>query len=372
MEEFYSIKKIKRIALCFILSLVFFLACCKSEKWKGRVYAEGEVTVVENKGSGLWDKETEEKIMFKEDLLLGVEEGEDYLMFYGLRNVAVDSELNIYILDGGNHRLLKFDREGNFLWSVGRKGQGPGEFQYPGKVVITNSENVAVLDSRSIHFFDSQGKYQRSIKIGKSFRNVTFLPDGRLFVNLFPRGQPGIAAEYYSPEGEFLEKFPDEYRYGPKMSPNLGASIGGGDFQLLGDKVYLSIPDRYEIREYDLEGKILRKVKRDIKFKPPNIIVSAGGKGVSVRPSDSSGPCFLYKNEILINCLTLVEKKSETEYPAERFLDFFNERGKYLGAYKLPEGYSLNTIDSESKFYFTKWNPFPKVIRTKINLGKAI
>jgi len=354
------------LSIFFLITLVF--PCCNKEKWEGRIYEEKGVTVVENKGQGLWGTQSGEKIEFIEELFLGIEEGEDYLMFFGLRNVAVDSELNIFILDGGNHRLLKFDKDGNFLWSAGRKGQGPGEFQYPGKVVITHSEDLAVLDSRSILFFDNQGKFIRSIKIGKSFSNVTFLPDGRLFVNLFLRGQPGLAAEYYSSDGKFLEKFPDEYRYGPEMSPNIGASIGGGNFQLVGDKVYLSIPNQYEIREYSSEGKMLRNIKRDIKLKPPNIIVSAGGRGVSVRPSDCSGPCFFVKQDMLINCLTLVEKKSETEYPTERFLDFFNEKGQFLGSYKLPEGYSLNTIDLEGRFYFIQWNPFPRVIRSRLKL----
>lgn len=348
--------------------LILIFSCCKRDKWEGRIYTENEVTVVENEGLGLWGKETEKKIIFTEDITLGVEEGEDYLMFHHLRNVAVDSDLNMYILDGGNYRLLKFDKDGNFIWSTGRKGQGPGEFQYPGKVIITHDGEIVVSDSRSLNFFDAQGKYKRTVKIGKSFRNVTFLTDGRMFINIFLLGQPGIAAEYYSADGEFIKKFPDEYRYGPKMSPNLGASIGGGYFQLVGDKIYFSVPDQYEIREYDLEGNILRKIRRDVKLKPPNIIVRSGGRGVSVRPSDSSGPCFIIQDEIFINCLEIVEKKSEEEYVSERFLDFFNEKGQFLGSYKLPENYLLNVVDSDNKFYFAQWDPFSKVIRLTMKL----
>jgi hypothetical protein len=360
--------RLKKETLFVISLLILIFSSCKKEKWEGKIYKESGVTIVENRGAGMWGKESSEKVEFIQELSVGVEEGEDYLMFFRLRDIAVDVDQNLYVLDGGNHRLLKFDRDGNFIWQTGREGQGPGEFQYPGRLSITQDRNIAVLDERFVQYFDDQGKFLKSFRTEKSFRNMTFLADGRLFVNIMLRGQPGISAEYYSAKGEFLKRFPDEYRYGPKMSPNLGASIGGGFFQIMDNKIYLSVPDQYEIREYDIEGKMLRRIKRDIKLKPPNIKVSQGGRGVSVYPSDSSGPCYLYKDEYIINCLTLVEKISDTEYESERLLDFFNEKGQYLGSYALPDAYTLKAIDSEEKFYFIQWNPFPRIIRSTLKL----
>lgn len=356
---------IKTIFLLVCLSLTL-IPSCKKDNWEGQIYVDQGVTIIENNGPGLWDKQSREKVEFIEELTLGVEDGEDHLMFYRLRSTAVDSELNLYVLDGGNHRLLKFNRDGQLLWNTGRQGQGPGEFEYPGKVFITPTEDLAVEDGRSIHFFDKKGKYQRSIKIGKSFSDVTFLPDGRLFINLFLRGQPGLAVEYYSIEGELLETFPVEYRYGPEMGSNMRASIGGGIFQWIDGEIYLSLPDRYEIRKYDISGNLLKKTQRDIKFKPPNIKVMSGGMGVSVRPSDSSGPCFFYQKEFLINCRYKVEKISEIEYFIEQFLDFFNQKDQFLGSVKLPQDYSLGTIDSEGKFYFIQRDPFPRIIRSRL------
>jgi len=358
---------VTRSASFFLIITCLFLPSCNRDKWEGQIYVEQGVTIVENNGSGLWGIPIEDKVELIEELALGVEQGEDHLMFYNLRNIVVDGQSNIYILDGGNHRLLKFDRNGEFIWSSGRKGQGPGEFEDPGRVYLSVEDNPAVQDSTSIQYFNPQGQFERSINIGKSFRNVAFLPDGRLFVNIFLRGRPGVAAEYYSNTGEFLGEFPALYRYGPEMSPNLGASVGGGDFQWRKDKVYLSLPDVYEIREYDLDGNILRKTLRNVKFQPPNIIVRTDGRGVSVRPSDSNGPCFVYKEEYLINCIRLVEKKSETDFVSERFLDFFNERGQFLGSMKLPAGYTLSTIDSEWKLYLIQWDPFPKIIRAALD-----
>ena len=225
--------KTKVVLIAIFLSILIFLISCgqKEAEWKGKIYKEGGVTVVENKGSGLWEGKTDEKITFTEDLSIGEEEGEEYLMFHSFLRVAADSELNIYILDALNHRLLKFDKEGNFIWKTGRKGQGPGEFQWPGSIALTPSEDIAIADSPFIHFFSKDGIFQNTLKLRKSIRNIQLQQDGGIFINIMVRGQPGIAAEYYSVEGKLLEKFPDEYRYGPKMSPNLGASVGGGYFQ---------------------------------------------------------------------------------------------------------------------------------------------
>ena len=59
----------------------------------------------------------------------------------------------------------------------------------------------------------------------------------------------------------------------------------------------------------------------------------------------------------------------ETEYPTEKYLDFFNKERQFLSSYKLLEGYSLNTIDLDRRFYFIQWNPFPRVIRSRLKLN---
>jgi len=358
----------RKILTFFLVITISSLSFGIQEKWKGKTYKEGRVTIVENRGSGLWGGKTDEKVTFKEDLSIGKEEGEEFLMFHSALRIAVDSELNIYILDVLNHRLLKFDKEGNFIWKAGRKGQGPGEFQWPGSIALTPSEEIAVTDSPFIHFFSKGGVFQKTLKFRESIRNIQFQPDGRFFVNIMVRGQPGIAAEYFSAEGELLEKFPDEYMYGPKMSPGLAASIGGGYFQLIDDKVYLSLPDEYEIKEYDSKGNLLRKIRRNIVMKPPNINLRYGGKAVSVSPSDCSGPCFIFQGKTLINALQLVKKVRENKFESKKFLDFFNEKGQFLGTYSLENNATLNTIDHQYNFYFVQYDPFPRIIRSKLKL----
>lgn len=66
--------------------------------------------------------------------------------------------------------------------------------------------------------------------------------------------------------------------------------------------------------------------------------------------------------------LMLVERKAEREFEIKLYLDFFNEKGQFLGSYKLPEETGLNTIDHENNFYFVQQEPFPRVIRSTLDI----
>jgi hypothetical protein len=352
-------------------TLILLFACvgilsisCTQDEWGEKNSNEQGVTVVENRGPGLWGERSEDKVQFVENLTIGVEEGEDHLMFNRYVGVAIDSDLNIYILDRQNHRLLKFDRSGNFIWETGQKGQGPGEFQSPRNLELTPSWEVAVRDGSLIHLFNTDGEYLKTVKFKGRFLYFKILPDGRYLFNTWVRGELGVTAEYHSMNGQILKKFPDEYRYGPKLSG--GGVSYGGEFTLFDNNLYLSLPGTYEIREYDLEGNTLRKIRRDFKIKPPNIKFTA--QGFLAGPSDVSGPCFLTPEKMLVNMLNIVEQKSEEEYESEKFLDFFNDKGQFLGTYTMPEDQTLAAIDSKGMFYFIQWDPYPKVIRLKLIL----
>ena len=51
------------------------------------------------------------------------------------RGVAVDGDGNILVVDGNNHRILKFTSGGKFLTAVGQSGSKQLEFKYPTGVV---------------------------------------------------------------------------------------------------------------------------------------------------------------------------------------------------------------------------------------------
>ena len=53
--------------------------------------------------------------------------------FRFLSGIAVDSTDNVYVLDAGNYRVLKFTSEGQLIAKWGREGSEPGEFDLPAR-----------------------------------------------------------------------------------------------------------------------------------------------------------------------------------------------------------------------------------------------
>ena len=91
-------------------------------------------------------------LIFKENLRIGVEEGEEEYMFANLRSVQVDSDENIYVLDSKYVKVKVYDKKGKHIRSFGKIGQGPGEFQWPARMYMRSDNVIAILDTRSRRF----------------------------------------------------------------------------------------------------------------------------------------------------------------------------------------------------------------------------
>ena len=61
--------------------------------------------------------------------------------------IAVDSSGNVFVADTENHRIQKFDSNGNFITKWGSSGTGDGEFDWPDGVAVDSSGDVFVADS---------------------------------------------------------------------------------------------------------------------------------------------------------------------------------------------------------------------------------
>ena len=63
--------------------------------------------------------------------------------------LALDAQGNIYVIDGGNHRVQKFDQNGNFLLTWGSQGAGDGQFffQAPPPLIMEVSVSIKMVMS---------------------------------------------------------------------------------------------------------------------------------------------------------------------------------------------------------------------------------
>ncbi|MEQ1526424.1 MAG: hypothetical protein ABL911_06740 [Gallionella sp.] len=72
---------------------------------------------------------------------------------------------SIYVVDSGNFRVQKFDKEGIFIKAWGGIGDNPGQFSRPKEAAIDPKGNVAVVDTLFGNFqlFDSDGKLMMAV-----------------------------------------------------------------------------------------------------------------------------------------------------------------------------------------------------------------
>jgi peptidylamidoglycolate lyase len=102
-------------------------------------------------------------------LKLGVAKisGNDSLHFNLPTDVAVADDGSFYVSDGyGNSRVVKFSKEGKYLFAWGKKGNKQGEFNTPHMIDLDAYGNVFVADRENnrIQEFDANGIFLKEWK----------------------------------------------------------------------------------------------------------------------------------------------------------------------------------------------------------------
>lgn len=113
----------------------------------------------------------------------------DLVLSQGLnapRNVAVGADGRIYVADSGNHQIQVFDQDGRLLTSWGEFGSGPGQFNEPwGMAVSDNHLYVADTWNHRVQRFTLDGEWAGSF--GRSGSVVDELDTGGLGLFFGPR-----------------------------------------------------------------------------------------------------------------------------------------------------------------------------------------
>jgi DNA-binding beta-propeller fold protein YncE len=71
----------------------------------------------------------------------------------------------LFVADAQRHQVVIFDLQGGFISKFGRRGGGPGEFNFPTHIAVDANGRLFVTDSMNcrIQIFDSAGQVQRVI-----------------------------------------------------------------------------------------------------------------------------------------------------------------------------------------------------------------
>lgn len=112
--------------------------------------------------------------------------GRDRTHFNGPTDVAVARDGSVYVADGyGNARVVKYSKDGTYLFEWGVRGTEPGQFDLPHGIAIDASGNLYVADrgNARIQVFDGEGRVLRQIagpEIGRPWA-LDIADDGYLY-----------------------------------------------------------------------------------------------------------------------------------------------------------------------------------------------
>ena len=255
------------------------------------------VRVVHNEKGGLWGKSP--KVSLELVRKIGdIDTADENLAFNYPADVAVDKAGNIYILDAANARIQKFGPDGKYLATIGRKGQGPGEFVFPDNIVFDRDGNLVVADTAQsrLHVIIEGGRDAKSVVL-KDERVYGIRPlksgsyVGRASTYSLPmRGQPGKKAgemrlfRTIAPDGRITSSFGELTDFGEAMT---NATGNASEFDLdAADSFFVSFNAQNRIEKYSPNGKLVWRADRPLNFgtevkKKGGIETSGGGVSMS-------------------------------------------------------------------------------------------
>jgi DNA-binding beta-propeller fold protein YncE len=94
--------------------------------------------------------------------------------------ITTDKEGRLYVVDTGNFRVQIFDREGNFIKTFGMPGDTPGSFVRPKGIAIDSDGHIYVVDTafQNFQIFDFEGNILLAVGKGGTEPGQFLLPAG--------------------------------------------------------------------------------------------------------------------------------------------------------------------------------------------------
>lgn len=266
-----NMKKIGQLFGGLLFFSLLLLNACERQKtdWKGRIDTENGVTVVKNPKEPIY---TEPVIELQEDLTVSGDEEIEEQMFQNIVTLGVNERGDMYILDEQAGNIKVFAQNGSFLKTIGKKGQGPGEFGMPISLAITPRQNIIVNDMghRKILFFDREGNLLKHLSIADKFLffgpMVTSAGD-LIASHTIPQDSPVTELKKFNQELEPsltftsipVDKPPAVNIFVARSLSSLRWALTDNDEIIWGD---IKNPE-YELFVHNQEGTLIKKITRN-------------------------------------------------------------------------------------------------------------
>ena len=132
---------------------------------------------------------------FAELCRIGGTTAAEWAFFEGESSIGFDAAGNLHILDDGAGRIVVADSQCELVRTVGRKGEGPGEFNQATLLAVWRDGRVAVMDlgHSAYQVFGSGGEFERFVRMGTGQGPIAIFSGMRRAIRAEPGGEALIA-----------------------------------------------------------------------------------------------------------------------------------------------------------------------------------
>jgi len=257
---------------CLIIIIVFVSLSHPQE-----IETKNGITYIHNK-KPKWNKEPKVRLEFVQEIG-GIDVEEGNYMLAQVRDVCRDRQGNIYILDAGSNRIKKFDRKGKFVTSFGRKGKGPGEFEFLLiSIDIDNKGSMYVFNvmTSMLSILNSDGKELKRFFLKRHLTSLRLLSSDKLIAlfsgyNTAPEiilNDKAPLFSIYNIKGELLNTFGETMILKPEKAKKNYSRKSGIKYTV--DKtgnIYCTHIYKNRIEKLGSEGNIIFVSSRLVKYK---------------------------------------------------------------------------------------------------------
>ncbi len=269
-ESIHSLKQGSRFIATLMMLCLCLPSCSRRPTRIDRTYEDGVEVVINHvepyriKGKGI-------AITLEEEFRIDTER-ED-LLAKGMGSAGefdVDAAGNIFIVGFKNKEFFvnKFDKRGNLVLSFGRRGQGPGELDWPLGAHVFGSDGFALTDAyKKVLVYGSRGEVVFEERLPSAYMLAEILENGR-YLTFGDKGVPGLdgsslaVLSLCSPQWKAIQEL-DVYRW-PSMEAQTRSLVPTFMWRVSGSRIYVANEARgYEIWIFGLDGKLLRKIRKE-------------------------------------------------------------------------------------------------------------
>lgn len=285
-------------------------------------------------------------LALKPDLTIGVEDGDEDLMFGSIRRVDVDGKGNIYILDYKLRKIVICGPDGRHLRTIAvPAGQSPQEATNLSGIAVTPGGTLFVNDMRKVIVYGPDGQYVRTFLVDFTISSVG-CPGTEGLVAIGPNG--GRILHVFDLTGKLLASFGDLFTPPAELEPMKESPMFGAPliFNCAKDgRIFVLNPHKYEVsvfKDRRLEGVL-------------------AGKSELFKPIQKLGRAFLSTAAHIVPSGELVFVCFQNPDPrSKKTADIF-QAGRQIGSIDVPG--TPHVADPQGRIYFAEEESFPRVVR---------